>query len=339
MRNFLKCKSVGGGMMQLLHDYCLAQNLPSPVVKQYLIDERVSFEFWLKTLQKIYVMQPVVGLGLKIAQYVQPGHIGIAAYLSQSCENLAQYFKLANQFVNMWYHFTPIEIEWYDNNVMISWPQPAYVKAGLYVFETGISQELMIGVLWYRLCNLLGKQNVKFNWLEFTIARPKNLSGYKIFNCPVGFSKERTQMSLPISMLFIPLKTPDPVLNRILEQQALHTLEQLPQQNDIIEQVNLLIIDALRLQCANVEWVAEKLNISSRQLQKILKERDQSFQVCLNNVRKKLALQYLNDRNLSITDVAFMLSYKEVASFNRSFKLWMGVNPSQFRQQNFQKTL
>lgn len=337
MRNFLKCKSVGGGMMQLLHDYCLAQKIPSPIKKKYQIDDRISFEFWLKTLKMIHKQQPVVGLGLEIAKLVKPGHIGTAAYLSQSCENLAQFSKLANQYFNMWYHFTPVEIEWFENDVIISWSQPAYVQTGIYVFETEISQELMIAILWYRLTHLIGEDLTKFNWIELTASRPTDLSNYKTFACPIHFSKEKTRISIPVALLYIPLKNSDPVLNRILEQQALQSLEQLPQQNDIIEQINLLIIDALRLQCANIEWIAEKLNISIRQLQKILKERNQNFQMCLNNVRKKLALQYLKDPNLSITDIAFMLSYKEVASFNRSFKLWMSINPSQFRQQFFEE--
>ena len=97
------------------------------------------------------------------------------------------------------------------------------------------------------------------------------LSLPKTLAYPIYFAKGKTHICLSISLLYIPLKTSDPVLNCVLEQQALQTLEQLPQQNNIVEQVNLLIIDTLRLQCANIDWVAQKLHVSNRQLQKLLK--------------------------------------------------------------------
>jgi len=40
----------------------------------------------------------------------------------------------------------------------------------------------------------------------------------------------------------------------------------------------------------------------------------------------------LQDRSLSIGDVAFFLQYSELAAFNRSFRRWSGQTPRAFRQ-------
>lgn len=333
MKTFLKSKSVGGGIVRLLHEYCLAEQIPSPIVKHYDIDDRVTFDFWLKSLQQVYQERPIGGLGLDIGKMIQPHHVGVTAYISQSCENLAQFFSMSKQYLNIWYNFTPLEIEWQDNALIMSWPQPAYVHTGIYVNETAISQELMMSILWYRLHQLIGKDQTRFNWVELARPKPRDRKAYECFECPVHFDAEKTRVSLPLAQLYIPLKQPDHVLRTILERQAKQSLEDVPQQDDLIEQVNLLIITALKQQRANIEWIAEKMNMSVRQLQKILKQHGRSFSDCLNAVRIRLAQQYLADINLSITDVAFLLSYNEAASFNRAFKGWTGLNPSQWRQQ------
>ena len=333
MKTFLRSKSVGGGIVQLLHEYCLAQHIQSPIIKHYAIDDRVTFDFWLKSLQQVYMQRPITGLGVDIGKKIQPSHVGITAYISQSCENLAQFFAMSIKYVNIWYNFTPLEIEWHDHELIISWSQPAYVQTGMYVYETGISQELMISILWHRLIQLIGEAQTHFNWVEFATAKPMNISAYELFQCPIRFGTEHTRVSLPISLLYIPLKQPDSVLLSILERQARQSLDLLTDHGDLIEQVHLLIINGLKQQHANIEWVAEKLNISARQLQKRLKQQERSFSDCLNTVKFRLAQEYLSDPNLSITDVAFLLSYNEVASFNRAFKTWTGITPSHWRQQ------
>ena len=332
MKNFLRCKSVGGGMMQLLHDYCESEHLESPVHKKYQIDERVSFEYWLKCIGTIHLQKLEPGLGIQIGKLIRPAHVGVHAYIAQSCKNLAQFFSLSARYVSIWYNFTPLKVERYSDEMIIGWEQPAYTQAGMYVHETAVSQELMVSILWHRLCQLVGAEHVRFNWVELTVFKPTRTDIYHVFKCPVHFEASRTRISLPLDLLYIPLKQHDSVLFNILQKQADQSLECLPKEDDFVEKVNLLIIDALKHQHAFVEPIAEKLNMSSRQLQKILKDHGSSFKECLNNIRLKLAKQYLQDQNLSILDVSLLLAYAEPASFNRAFKSWTGVNPSQWRQ-------
>ena len=40
----------------------------------------------------------------------------------------------------------------------------------------------------------------------------------------------------------------------------------------------------------------------------------------------------LQDRSLSIGDIAFFLQYSEPAAFHRSFRRWTGLTPHAFRE-------
>lgn len=333
MKNFLRCKSVGGGLMQLLDDYCNAEGVISPINRKYHIDERVSFETWLKCLQQIYLKNPIAGLGIQIGKYIQPSHVGVLAYIAQSCETLEQFFALSSRYVNIWYNFTPLKVDYIDEQIEISWEQPAYIQTGVYVHETALSQELMTSIIWHRLEQLIGINQVHFISVDLAMPKPADDALYKKFNCPIHFQAKETKVCLPKQLLEIPLQHPDPVLFRILHQQADQNLADMPEEDAFMSHVKMWTLESIKNQRAFIDYVADKMNISPRQLQKLLKDHGMSFQQCLNEVRLQLAQQYLQDSQLSIIDITLLLSYSEPASFNRAFKSWTGLNPSQWRQQ------
>jgi AraC-like DNA-binding protein len=49
-------------------------------------------------------------------------------------------------------------------------------------------------------------------------------------------------------------------------------------------------------------------------------------------VRSKVALRYLSDERLGITEIAFLLGYADQGSFSSAFKSWHGVSPRDYRR-------
>nr|WP_081484523.1 helix-turn-helix transcriptional regulator [Lachnoanaerobaculum saburreum] len=83
-----------------------------------------------------------------------------------------------------------------------------------------------------------------------------------------------------------------------------------------------------------IEAVAEKLNMSKRSLQRKLQDENTGFQKQLNSVRESLALNYIKSTNLSVEEISFLLSYNEVNSFLRAFKIWTGKTVQQYKLDN-----
>jgi hypothetical protein len=53
----------------------------------------------------------------------------------------------------------------------------------------------------------------------------------------------------------------------------------------------------------------------------------------LDEVRRELATRYLTkERDLSVSEVAYMLGFSETAPFFRAFKKWTGQTPGEFRK-------
>ncbi|MGI9287869.1 MAG: helix-turn-helix domain-containing protein, partial [Pseudomonadales bacterium] len=60
--------------------------------------------------------------------------------------------------------------------------------------------------------------------------------------------------------------------------------------------------------------------------------KDTSFQEILDTTRQSLALGYMEQSNISITEAAYLLGFSDVSNFTRAFKRWTGKSPRDFRQ-------
>jgi AraC-like DNA-binding protein len=72
--------------------------------------------------------------------------------------------------------------------------------------------------------------------------------------------------------------------------------------------------------------------MSKHTLVRRLAEKKTSYTQILERVRRDIALYSLLDTPDSVEHIAERLGFKEVGSFSRAFKLWMGVTPSEYRQ-------
>lgn len=77
---------------------------------------------------------------------------------------------------------------------------------------------------------------------------------------------------------------------------------------------------------------ARKLGLSTRTLQRKLAEEGTSFQKQVNSIREVLALHYLDNTDMSTSDIAYLLGYAELNSFLRAFTVWTGKTVSQWRK-------
>ena len=82
---------------------------------------------------------------------------------------------------------------------------------------------------------------------------------------------------------------------------------------------------------ADMRAVAAKLHVSPRQLARRLAAEHLTFAKVIQELRKTLAQQYLADRDLSISQIAWLLGYKEVGTFTRASRRWTGKPPSVLR--------
>ncbi|MFQ3200910.1 MAG: AraC-like DNA-binding protein [Zhongshania sp.] len=100
----------------------------------------------------------------------------------------------------------------------------------------------------------------------------------------------------------------------------------------VLRELRATLIRLLPTGGLTIDKTAEVQNISRRSLQRRLAERGTQFSQVLQDLRHELALQYLSDERLSITDIAFLLGYADHGSFSKVFKAKSGDSPRDFRK-------
>ena len=99
-------------------------------------------------------------------------------------------------------------------------------------------------------------------------------------------------------------------------------------------------VDAIKQQLSSllprvpsITELAAHLCISTRTLQRRLKQQEYSYSQLTDEVRHTEALRLLATSTDRLTDIALQLGFAEASSFQRAFIRWHGCSPSQYRYQ------
>ena len=77
----------------------------------------------------------------------------------------------------------------------------------------------------------------------------------------------------------------------------------------------------------SMTMIAGKLCFSRQTLFRKLKTEDVTFEQVLDELRQKLALNYLRANKASVKETARLVGYSDPAAFSRAFKRWTGTSP------------
>ena len=74
--------------------------------------------------------------------------------------------------------------------------------------------------------------------------------------------------------------------------------------------------------------------MSTSAIQRNLAWEGLSYTELVEEVRKALAEMYFKQRNLSLSEIAYLLGYSELSAFSRAFRRWTGHSPREYRGRN-----
>ena len=151
------------------------------------------------------------------------------------------------------------------------------------------------------------------------------------FLAPVHFDQPVTELRFAPAQLAIPLPTANPELGRMLRELANASLARLPAIDSLFDQLRALIAEELQQGVPDMARLARRLAMSPRTLRRRLVDEGTTFSEVLDETRAALARQYVCERRLPLSQVAFLLGFSETSAFNRAFKRWTGAPPLKYR--------
>lgn len=154
---------------------------------------------------------------------------------------------------------------------------------------------------------------------------------YEFFQAPVYFDCPTCILTLPLAAVDKMLPSGNDELAAFNDQAMTAYITSLKAGN-LANQIKEIIVENLPSGNVTVEQVAQALGMNMRKLQRTLKEEGTTFLTLLNDTRMDIAKQFIQDRNMDLTEVAFLLGFAELSTFSRSFKRWTGKSPLQYRK-------
>jgi AraC-like DNA-binding protein len=170
--------------------------------------------------------------------------------------------------------------------------------------------------------------------LTFAHSRTAHIDEFeRYFGCPVRFGRQTNCLQIQLSDLDRKIVTADDRLLALLRQYCQDILSKQPEQQPLlVEKVERVIADQLANGQAKLDVVASEVGMSSRSLSRRLSELGTSFNDLIEGLRKQIAHRYLHETDMSCTQIAFVLGYSDVSSFNHAFKRWSGETPTAARK-------
>ncbi len=104
-----------------------------------------------------------------------------------------------------------------------------------------------------------------------------------------------------------------------------------------MEHVKLLIATNLGTKQLNTTSIASSLNMSARNLHRLLSEKGTSFQQLRDQTTLEIAKEALLETQASVTDISLKLGFSEPSALVRKFKQQSGMTPLQFRKSHQHK--
>jgi AraC-like DNA-binding protein len=184
-----------------------------------------------------------------------------------------------------------------------------------------------------RICRQLTNRDLRPRRVRVVHRRSAGAPELSAFlGCDVAFGSNVDEIVFAENVEDIPVVSGDPYLNALLvkyceEALADHAAPHGTLRSDLEHAIAVLLPHGK----AHAGEVAAQLGMSRRTLARRLAAEGLTFAGVLAQLRVDLAKRELRDASLTISQVAWLLGYREVSAFTHAFKRWTGQTPREAR--------
>jgi AraC-like DNA-binding protein len=153
----------------------------------------------------------------------------------------------------------------------------------------------------------------------------------RVLQCPVAFGTQWNALRIAPDLPSWPISRRQSYVFGVLSERAGALLTELEQRRTTRGAVERLLMPILHTGEIRIDMIAGKLGVSRQTLFRRLKAEGTTFEQVLDDLRHRLALDYLAGRKTSVNETAYLVGFSEPAAFSRAFKRWTGMSPREAR--------
>lgn len=315
-------QSLGVEPESILRDLKLALDLDANEPAYLTLDQ--TQDIWSKCEEK----SGHDHFGLLMGQRVRPSYFHAVAYVAMTSENLMKAYENFSAYMPLISEGASLDMAFEGQSVWIRFtPKPDNKPFSRHQHES-IMALLLEFSRW-----LLGDDALIPMQVTFAHAAGPDLSVYQsILSVVPKFKAGQTAIQFPKAYLKRKLKESDAGLHALHKA---HADQMLAAHGNASWRAKVVhcILASEHFQLSR-EQVADKLNVSSRTLQRRLQEEGTNYLDILDEQRRVKAQELIFLTNRSLKDVAIELGFAESSTFYRACHRWFNDTPKALRQKN-----
>ena len=266
-------------------------------------------------------------IGLEFGRDFQPRHLGVLGFAAISSPTLAAALRNLEMFFPAHQGKTNFALT-QDSEIL-------WLRYRIYderIEQRRQDAELSLGMFCNIFREALGPQWSPLE-VRFEHARPDGYRDHeKCFGAPVQFGRQTNALAFLRTDLDARMPNPDPYLFSMV-QSFLQSRRPAKQDTEAFAaRIRTEIRTRLGRGLPTLHDVAEYLNLTEAAFQHQLKANNITFADIQRAARQELALHYMGNPDMTLSEIAFALGYSELSAFSRAFRSWTGTSPQRYRR-------
>jgi AraC-like DNA-binding protein len=262
-------------------------------------------------------------LGIGIGQTIDLRELGLLYYVMASSHTVGEALQRASRYSTI-----------HNEGVHIGYRTGKQVSVTFDYF--GVSRRLdrhqiecFITIL-VRMCRKLSGLSLVPSRVRLMHHRSRMPSEFaRLFGTHVAFTCDADEVIYPASIAHAPCVNADPYLNALLVRYCDEAMAQRRKRTATWQmKVENAIVPLLPHGQARIGTIAAELGVSRRTLARRLGAEGLTFRKVLDNLRFDLTKRYLREDDLPISEIAWLLGYRETSVLSHAFKRWTGRTPT-----------
>jgi len=310
-----------------------------PLLRQHQIDAGVlqSPEGFLSHHQVINFLEAVAEdfdcqhFGFLVGKHQPALRLGLVTQILKLSPNLRMALENAIRYQQLYSEMPRHKLQIDDGYAI-------FIRRDRIPFQGNLVQLHTLGIVQaFKILRTLGGGQWQPASVCFAHSAPRERKLYtRFFGCPVFFDSEFDGVIFPESELFRLLPTADADLLAIVME---HLDSMLAQRSSLAtagtkSQVKNYIHSNIGSALCNLDSCAKYMGAHPRALQRDLARNNSGFQQLLLEIRMELAESYLQNSEMSLSDLTELLGYRNLSAFSRAFKATHGASPRQWRAEH-----
>ncbi len=310
--------------MELLEEYDDIPGFSTKLLEN--MGDRVLVEVAHQALAVALELTHDPDLGLRAARRHVIGDAGAFYYVVSSSPTVRDAMEQSSRYIRLINDALDVNIQYEDDMVFVRFENSVVLPRAAVDFQVG-------SFFNNHVKEWLGKR-ISDVTVYFAHQAPEKLSEYERTFAPatVRFSAPFVGFGFDKALLELRLPTADPNLHAVLVPVADQTLGKMVQTKTVTADVRRIIHERLPLGAPEIADVAAELAMSMRTLARRLESEGTTFRELVDDVRRKLALDSVGNRDIGFSELSYRLGFSHVAAFHRAFRRWTGQTPLTYRR-------